>query len=221
MSWVGKALSSSVGCKVLMAMTGIALVGFLLGHLAGNLLVFAGPEAINAYAEGLRDFPVLLWMLRLGLILAFFLHVASGLRLTVLNRRARPVVYRVKKQVRAGCASRYMALSGAVVLGFIGWHLAHLTFRATHPAFASLDEFDVYSMLMISFKEPVLAVSYIVCIFFLMIHLSHGISALFQTLGLNHKRYNGLICCLGPGLSTLLGLGFSSIPLAILLGILR
>lgn len=220
MNWVGRLLTSSVGCKVLMAVTGAIMLFFLLGHVAGNLLVFAGADVINAYARGLRDYLPLLWLLRAGLLISFVLHVIAAIRLTRLSRRARPVAYQKQDLSGVSLNSRTMVLSGLVLLAFIIYHLAHLTFRLTHPAFASLDDYDVYSMLQISFQQPLLAFTYIISVALLMMHLSHGITSLFQTLGLNHTQYNGLIRCLGPALGLLLGLGFSSVPLAIMLRLL-
>ena len=221
MNWVSRTLSSSVGCKVVMAVTGLALVGFLVGHLAGNLLVFGGPDAINGYAKGLRNFTPLLWIMRIGILAAFAAHIFSGIRLTALNQKARPVPYKVKKNVRASFCSRYMGLSGLVVLGFVLYHLAHLTLKVTHPQFAELDQFDVYQMLLISFKNPLLAGLYTVSVVLLMIHLNHGVSSLFQTLGFHHRKYQKLITLLGPSLSAILGLGFVSVPLAIFLGLIQ
>lgn len=221
MNWVSRTLNSSVGCKVVMAVTGLALVGFLVGHLAGNLLVFGGPDAINGYARGLRNYTPLLWIMRIGLLVAFVIHIFSGIRLTALNKKARPVAYKVKKNVRASFSSRYMGLSGLVVLGFALYHLAHLTLRVTHPQFANLNEFDVYQMLLISFKNPVLTLLYTVSVGLLMMHLSHGVSSLFQTLGIHHRKYQTLIANLGPSLSVILGLGFVSVPLAIFLGLIK
>lgn len=221
MSWVSRPLNSSIGCKVIMSISGLLLVGFLLAHLSGNLLVFAGEEAINLYAKTLRDYLPILWLLRIGLIVMAVLHIFSGIRLTQMNRKAKPQKYQVSHSVRASFASRYMGLTGLVVLAFVLYHLAHLTFRFTHPAFQSLGDYDVYKMLMLSFSSPLLAVSYSVCIVLLMFHLSHGISSLFQTLGLNHSKYNALIRSLGPTVSTLLAIGYLSIPLSIMFGLIK
>ena len=221
MSWVSRPLNSSIGCKVIMSVSGLLLVGFLLAHLSGNLLVFAGEEAINLYAKTLRDYLPILWLLRIGLIVMAVLHIFSGIKLTRMNQKAKPVKYKVNQSVKASFASRYMGLTGVVVLAFIFYHLAHLTFRFTHPAFQSLGDYDVYKMLMLSFSSPLLAMSYCICVVLLMVHLSHGVSSLFQTLGLNHSKYNGLIRTLGPALSTLLAIGYLSIPLSIMFGLIK
>lgn len=221
MHWLSRTLRSSIACKALMALTGLALVGFLVAHLAGNLLVYQGPEAINSYSEGLRHYPAVLWTLRFGLIAAVLLHIFAALRLTRLNAQARPIRYQMKKQVKASFASRYMGLTGLVVLAFVIYHLAHLTWRLTHPQFAALGEYDVYQMLVLSFQNPVLVLSYVISILLLALHLHHGVSSLFQSLGLNHPKYNPLLRGLGPGLSIILASGFISIPLAILSGLIK
>lgn len=225
MSWVVRYINSSIGLKTLMALSGLALVGFLVGHLSGNLLVFIGPEAINAYAKGLRDYLAVLWILRLGLIGSAVLHIYCGIKLTQLNRAAKPIKYTApsgyNSTVQASRASKSMILTGLVILSFLLYHLAHLTFRWTHPEFAQLGHYEVYSMLMMSFQSPILVAFYCISVILLMMHLNHGIRSLFQTLGINHNRYNKLLDLFGPGLSTLLALGFLSIPLAIMFGIVH
>ena len=197
------------------------MVGFLVAHLSGNLLVFAGPEAMNTYAEKLRDFLPVLWVLRIGLVVMVALHICSAVALTRRNRGARKNQYRSRSWQTTTWASRSMALTGLVILSFFLYHLAHLTFRWTHPEFANLGPYDVYEMLLISFRSPVLTGFYCVSIILLMMHLSHGVTSFFQTLGMSHRQYKGLVNSIGPVLSTALGLGFLSIPAAILLGFVR
>lgn len=221
MNWVNRTLNSSIGCKAVMAVTGIALVGFLLAHLLGNLLVFAGADAINQYAQKLREFLPILWAMRLGLVGFFLIHLFAAIKLTKINREAKPIKYRVKSNVKATFASRYMGLTGAVVLGFVLFHLAHLTFRWTHPEFQNLGAYDVYSMLLASFQNPILALCYSLCIILLMLHLNHGISSLFQTLGLYNSKYTPWLRKFGPSISIFLGLGYLSIPLSIMIGFIK
>ncbi len=220
MRWFIRFLLSSIGAKVLMALTGIALVGFLVAHLAGNLLVWAGPDAINEYARRLRDFLPVLWALRIGLLLSFVLHVVMAIRLTRLNRQAKPVSYAVKDPVDSSFASRSMMLSGLVVLSFILYHLAHLTFRWTHPEFQDLGDYEVYKMMILSFRSPYVSGFYSIGVILLMVHLNHGLSSMFQTLGINHPKYSPLIKTSCASLSALLAIGFLSIPVGIFLGIL-
>ena len=221
MSLVSRNLNTSIGCKVIMSLTGLMLVGFLIAHLAGNLLIFAGAETLNLYSKSLRDYLPILWTLRLGLVFAAFLHVISAIKLTQINRAAKPRKYRVSTSLKASFASKYMGLSGSVVLFFILYHLAHLTFRLTHPEFKQLGAYDAYGMLIRSFQSPVLTILYCFSIVLLMLHLNHGISSLFQTLGFNHTKYNKLLRGLGPALSILLAGGFLSIPLSIVFGFVK
>lgn len=221
MAWFKQALDSSIGGKLIVAVTGLALVGFIVGHLSGNLLVFAGRDAINAYAEGLRKFPALLWGMRLGLIAAAVLHIYFTIRLNIRNRASRPQPYVKKVYARASLQSRTMVLSGLLLLFYAIYHLAHFTWRVTDPTIGALGHYDVYEMLVYSFKSPVMSVSYIVAMVFVGMHLAHGISSLFQTLGLNHPKYNPLIRSAGPVLGVLLAAGYISIPVAILLGIVQ
>ena len=221
MSWLRGFLLSSIGCKVVMAVTGVALVGFLVTHLAGNLLVWAGPEAINNYAKTLRDYLPLLWALRIGLLAAFVLHIAAGVRLSYLNKKAKPKGYQVKDPVDSSFSSRSMALSGLVVLAFVLYHLAHLTFRLTHSEFAQLGPYDVYSMLLLSFSSAYVTSFYCIGVILLMVHLNHGLWSLFQTLGFNHPKYNATIRSTGIGLSVALALGFLSVPVSIFFGIIK
>lgn len=221
MSWLKRTLSSSIGGKGIVAVTGLALVGFLVAHISGNLLVFAGPEAINAYAEGLRKFPALLWAMRLGLIGAAVLHVLVAVKLNLASKAARPVAYAAKNYRKASFASRSMLLTGVLLLLFIVYHLAHYTFRVTNAQIGALGDFDAYQMLLIGFSDPVQVVLYLAAMAVMALHVSHGFQSLCQTIGLNHPKYTRgircLSCALGWGLAAL----YSSIPVAILLGLVK
>lgn len=221
MAWLLKTLNSSIGLKLLMALSGLAMVGFLLGHLSGNLLVFAGPEALNGYAEMLREYPLILFVARAGLVVMVALHIYSAIQLTKRNHQANPVKYQSTHANTASLASRSMAVSGFVVLSFIVYHLAHFTWRLTHPEFQQLGPFDAYTMLVASFQSLPLALLYIVSVVLIGTHLSHGISSACHTLGLSHKKYTPIIKKGGVALSTLLVLGFASIPVSIMLGIVK
>jgi len=120
-------LTSSLGTKYLMAITGVLLTGFVLVHMAGNLLVYAGPDALNSYAHGLKSRPYLLWPARLGLLAVFVLHLVLAVRLRVQNARARPEPYKYEDTLQASWASRHMLLTGLVLLAFTVFHLAHFT----------------------------------------------------------------------------------------------
>ena len=208
-------MNSSVGCKILMALTGLAMVGFLIAHLSGNLLVFKGPEALNAYAKMLKDYSGVLWVLRIGLIASFCLHIYSAIRLTRLNRRSSAYTYKVSSYKKSTLVSRTMMLTGMTLLFFVLYHLAHLTFRFTHPEFESFGEFDVYKMLIVSFKSPLLSFFYIISVAFLMGHLVHGLQSFWRTLGLRNKKYDDLLSTGSLWLGVILALGFISIPVSI------
>jgi succinate dehydrogenase / fumarate reductase cytochrome b subunit len=204
-----------------MALTGLGLIGFVVAHLSGNLLIYAGPDAINSYAEGLRKFPAVLWGLRFGLIGMFLIHVPLAIKLVRENRAARPIAYAYESTVKATWASRYMALTGITLLFFVIYHLAHFTWRVTSPEIAALGHFECYKMLVMEFNKPHLAGLYIIAMLGLWKHLWHGVTSLFQTLGFHHKRYWGLIRLLGPVVGTVLAVGNISIPLAVLLGVIK
>jgi succinate dehydrogenase / fumarate reductase cytochrome b subunit len=222
MNWVLRWLRSSLGSKVVMAITGILLFGFLVGHMAGNLLVFRGQEAMNAYAYFLKTSPILLWSARLGLLAMFTLHVATAVRLTRQNRAARPERYAYEQTVQASFASRTMIWSGAVVAAFAVYHLAHFTGGVIQPAAYSLVDrqgrHDVFTMVVLGFQNPVITTSYVLAVALLGLHLSHGLQSLFQSLGWRHPRFTPFITLGAPILSALLTVGFLAVPLSILLG---
>ena len=221
MGWLRQTTDSSIGGKLIVAVTGLAMVGFVLAHLSGNLLVFGGPQAVNTYAEGLRKLGALLWVARIGLVAMALLHIVFAIKLNLANRAARPQAYAVKVYRSASFASRSMLLTGLLLLAYILFHLAHFTFRVTSPEVAALGESDVYQMIVLSFQQPLMAGLYIAAMILLGLHLSHGISSLVQTLGFNHPKYRRLVSAVGPTLGVLLTLGFSSIPAAVLLGLLK
>jgi succinate dehydrogenase cytochrome b subunit len=236
-------LRSSLGAKYVMALTGVGLIGFVVAHMLGNLLIYLGPDALNSYAQALKDRPALLWTARLGLLAIFLIHLALGIRLTLQNQRARDVPYVYEDTVQASWASRHMLLTGLVLLAFIVFHLAHFTFGivktytttsgervsyldlhdpkdpARHDSGES-PRHDVYRMVVLGFRTPWITITYLVAQFFLWLHLWHGASSWFQSLGLNHPAYNPLINAFGPVLSTAVLVGNCSIPLAVLSGLI-
>lgn len=213
--WIGRTLRSPIGAKAVTAITGLMLTGFLIAHVSGNLLFFAGPEALNAYAEGLKKFPAVLWAARFGLLGAFTLHVGVAIWLTRSNRSARPQRYACENTAQATFASRYMIHTGLVMLAFVVFHLAHFTWRVTDHRIAELGPFEVHRMLVIGFQQPLVAGSYVLAMIAIGLHLSHGIASIFQTLGINHPRYNGVIRKMGPVLGIAIAALFASIPLSI------
>lgn len=220
---VTRLIRSSIGQKILMAATGLALLGFVIGHLLGNLQVFLGPEALNAYALKLRHFGPWLWAIRGVLLAAVLVHIWTSVRLSIQNGRARPVGYRRYRAAETSLGARTMLLSGSVLLLFIVYHLLHFTFRTTDPRFAGLVDplghYDVYRMVLLGFEQPAIVLLYLVGMAGLFSHLGHGIASAFQTLGLNNERMLMVIERAGDGMAWLLFLGYSAIPLAIVFGL--
>ena len=225
MSWVIRFAKSSVGAKLLMALTGLLLFGFVLMHMVGNLQIYMGQDVYNGYASFLKSVPELLWPARLVLLGSVLIHIISGLRLVQINRAARPQAYHYKKYTRASFTSRTMPFSGLVVLSFIIYHLLHFTLGKTDHMHAHLldpkGRHDVYSMFIFGFQNPYVAAAYIISMVLLGLHLNHGVSSLFQSFGINHPRINGLLGAVGPVFATVIVLGNISMPIAVLMGWLR
>lgn len=225
MGWVLRFAKSSIGAKLIMALTGLVLFGFVLVHMLGNLQIYLGQDAYNTYAHFLKSVPELLWPARIVLLGSVMLHIASGLRLAAINRAARPEPYRFKKYTKASFNSRFALTSGLVVLSFIIYHILHFTLGLTDPShYTLLDDkgrHDVYSMFIYGFQNIYVCGFYILSMVLLGLHLSHGVSSLCQTLGLNHPRLNGLINNLGPIFATVVVLGNVSMPIAAALGWLK
>ena len=221
MSWVARTLKSSIGAKAVMAITGLLLVGFVIAHMAGNLLMYAGKEAFNEYAEMLQSLGGLLWAARLGLLGAVALHIGSAIRLNQINDAARPVKYRVVKPSVSSYATRTMKYSGYILFAFIVYHLLHFTIGVTDAAaYEYKQQGDVYSMVIIGFQQPLVSIAYLISMALLSMHLSHGVSSVFQTLGYNHPKYNSLFSKVGPTVGAIVSLGFISIPAGVLAGFL-
>ena len=221
MGWLQRTISSSIGGKYIVSLTGLALVLFVVVHLSGNLLIFAGREAMTAYAQGLRAFPALLWVTRIGLLAAAVAHVYFAIKLNVHNRRARPQAYARKNYEKASWSSRQMVLTGLLLLAYVVYHLAHFTFRVTSDEIARFGTYDVYDMVIVGLSNPVGAGVYIISMILLGLHLAHGVSSLTQSLGINHPKYNSLLRRIGPVSGFLLAAGYSTIPLAVLLGLIE
>jgi succinate dehydrogenase / fumarate reductase cytochrome b subunit len=221
MAWFSTFRSSSIGRKSLMAVTGLFLLLFLLGHMAGNLQFFAGADTLNAYAAALRHNALLLWGMRIGLLGVFVIHVVNAVQLTLANRAARPEPYAVQKPLKSTLASRTMAISGLLILGYTVFHLAHLTAGVIGPEHRLQPGSpvpDAYANVVAGFSNLPFALFYIVMMVVLYFHISHGAQSALQTLGCNHPKYTPALRCLLNGLVLLICAGFISIPLAVLLG---
>lgn len=222
---VGAALHSSVGFKLLMAVTGLALIGFLVAHMAGNLLVFAGQDAMNTYAKGLKSLGGVLWAMRGGLLLCFGVHVAAAVRLAHLNKAARPERYRYEETLTASLASRTMIWTGLLVLAYAAFHLAHLTLGLTHPEHFRLVDaqgrHDVFSMVVRGFQSPAVSLTYVAAMLATAVHLSHGFGSLWRTLGVSCGKWRQIFHTLGVLAAAALFVGFSSIPVAVWAGLVK
>lgn len=208
---------AAAGKKTVMALTGVAIWGFVIAHLAGNLQVFLGPTKLDEYGQALRSMPGILWVLRLGLLGMFMLHITSALQLWALKKRARPTPYTKKTPTTSTWASRVMYFSGPVLLVFVVYHLLDLTFGVVNPGYV---EGAVNANLVRSFSNPFVAVFYIASMAMLWAHLHHGLWSLFQTVGLNHPKYDGTLRLAAKGIAILLAGGNIAIVVSVLLGII-
>ena len=216
---------SSLGKKYVMAVTGLGLYLFVIIHMIGNLQIFLGPEALNGYAALLKSNPGVLWGARLGLLGIVSLHIISALQLTSINRKARPVGYATGKPVASTFAQRTIVISGLIILSFVLFHLAHYTLGLVDPGLLELHDdlgrHDVYRMVVTGFSNPVVSVFYIVAMGLLLLHLSHGVSSLFQSLGIRSKKTFGLFDKLAKASALLLFAGNSAIVIAVLAGLIK
>jgi succinate dehydrogenase / fumarate reductase cytochrome b subunit len=216
----GEYLRSSIGRKVVMAVTGAILFGFVLGHMIGNLTVYLGPEAINGYGAFLREFlhGWALWVVRAVLLAAVILHIWSATSLTLTSRRARPVAYAEQKWQESTYASRTMRWSGVLIFVFVVYHLMHFTFGNAHPSFI---EGDVYHNFIAGFRSWPVSIAYIVAMVLLGLHIRHGFWSMFQTLGVSHPRYIAMAKTGAWIFAAIIVLGNISFPVAVLSGALR
>jgi succinate dehydrogenase / fumarate reductase cytochrome b subunit len=209
--------------KYLMAATGLVLALFVLGHMLGNLQVFAGsPGPLNRYAHFLQSLGELLWLVRIFLLACVVVHVWMAVLLTLENRRARPVGYVKDATVQASYASRTMIWSGLIILAFIIFHLAHYTLQIIHPIFKSLEYVergehihDVYAMVMVGFSYPAVVAFYVIAIGLLCFHLSHGVSSMFQSLGVRNEKWRSRLNSAALAYAWIIFLGFVIVPLAV------
>lgn len=217
--------NSTIGLKIVVAVSGVVLLLFVLGHMIGNLQVFLGPAVFNAYGEKLRMFPALLWVVRAVIAAFAIVHITFTLRLAILNNAARPVAYARKQAVKATFASRTIVMSGLMLLAFVVYHLAHYTWKVTNPQYQSLRDAhnnpDIYAMVVAGFSNPVISIAYVFAMLVLGYHLSHGIASVFQTAGWATTHTLPKFERAARVIAILLIVGYISIPVSILLGIVR
>lgn len=243
-------LNSTIGAKIIMAATGAILVGFLVVHMAGNLNVYGGADAMNHYAQSLKSMMPLVWLVRVTLLAALVGHIAAAMKLSRINGAARPVAYAAPRRYRVtGPAARFMLMSGLVVLAFIVYHVLHFTAGTVHAEnfhlYETLDvatqtwvrnenqqiietlspalvRHDVFSMFVRGFQNPAIAGSYVVAQVLLAVHLSHAVSSMLHTLGLSKgAAARGRNDALGRAVALLIFLPNLSFPIAVQAGLIH
>jgi len=205
-----------------MAVTGFILIGFVTGHMIGNLQVFLGQEQLNRYAHTLQNLGAGLWAIRTFMLIVLTVHVWTSVRLWLENRAARPVGYAREDTVQASVASRTMIYSGAMVFTYLVYHLLHFTVAATDPSLIPLKEkLDVYSMIIVGFRNYWVSGVYIAAMGLLAYHLSHAVSSFFQTLGLNKPSMQPRLKVIANLYAIVIAIGYISIPVAVLLELIK
>jgi succinate dehydrogenase / fumarate reductase, cytochrome b subunit len=217
--------SRSIGKKVVVAITGFMMLGWVCGHMAGNMQIFIGQESLNRYAAFLQGLGELLWLLRGVMAVILILHVWFAVQLKLENWAARPQKYECNATVAATLSSRTMIWTGLLVGSFLAYHLMHFTLMNLNPEYKlledSLGHHDVYTMVIVGFSNPVISIFYVLMMAMLTYHLSHGVRSMFQTLGLNNDKYDGGLRRLSLVVAWVLFLGYISIPVAVLSGFLK
>ena len=210
---------TAIGKKVVMAVTGLIGIGFVIGHMSGNLLAFAGPDELNAYAHFLQSTGELLWILRIVLIAAVIAHVVAAVQLTRQNRAARPIGYAQREPQVSTWASRTMRLGGVLLLVFIVLHILHFTTGDWKPG-GSFSETDVYSNIVLSFRIWWVTLFYVVAMIALGLHLYHGAWSSVRTLGMSQPSPKPLHRTIALGVAILLWIGFTVVPVAVFVGLI-
>ena len=209
---------SSLGKKYIMGLTGLALFGFVIGHMVGNLQIFLGQEKLNAYGAFLKSMPKFLWVARIGLLTCVGLHIWAAIQLVRENRAARPSRYDVSAPNGTTFASRTMIWSGLIVLAFIIYHLFDFTIAPDYTGHDSKDRHDVFKMVILGFSNTLSSLFYLVANGLLCVHLSHGVKSLFQSLGLSTGQFRGWFNGLAVVMAWIIFIVNTSIPVAVLLG---
>lgn len=223
---------STILSKFVMALTGAILILYLILHTLGNLLIYLGKDSINGWSEFLHSLGPLLWIVRIVLILSAVLHIITSIKLKFENLNAKPTRYAVRNYIRAKLTSRTMIWTGLMIFCFVVYHLLHFTFRVTNPEHVYPDLYqshnaitqvvferlDVYKMVVLGFKNPIISIVYIVGVVLVGFHLDHAIQSMFQTLGFNDKHYFTTLQKCSTALAWIITISLVSIPLSVLLG---
>ncbi|UCF92931.1 MAG: succinate dehydrogenase cytochrome b subunit [Desulfobacterales bacterium] len=211
MNWLMSTLGSSIGKKLMMALTGLGFIGFLTAHLAGNLTLYGGSEAFNAYAEKLHTLGPLLTLMELGLIAFAITHISTGILLFIQNRNARPVRY--ARDERAGgrtWSSVTMPYTGFIILVFVVFHLLNFSF-------VDKTNTTIFEIVSSAFARPLYVAVYVSVMIVVALHARHGFWSALQTLGANHPKYMPTLMVLSLVFSLMVGLGFGLLPIYIAL----
>ncbi len=213
---------STLGKKVVMAVTGVILFGYVLGHLIGNLQIYSpDTQQINHYAHFLHSHGVLLWVVRCGLLASVILHITASVQLWQLKRAARPEAYVKKDDLPTSYAARTMIWSGPIIAAFVIFHVLHLTVGSVLPLHTLPDgDMDVRANVIAGFQNPAVAIFYIIAMALLCMHLYHGLWSMFQSLGVNHPRYTPIIRKGAAAFAWFVAMGNISIPVMVMLGVL-
>lgn len=206
-----------VGKKVIVAVTGLILIGYVVAHMLGNLQIFLGREQINAYAELLHRSGPLLWAARVVLLASVGIHILFTLKLWFLKRRARPVRYVKKVDVPAAYAARTMILTGPLIAAFVVFHVLHLT---TGQAGLPFEPLNVYDNIVRGFRIWYVSLAYMVAVSLVGVHIWHGLWSMLHTLGLDDERYRPTLERISHAVGLLTALGYLSIPVAVLTGLI-
>ncbi|HRP01315.1 MAG TPA: succinate dehydrogenase cytochrome b subunit [Candidatus Kapabacteria bacterium] len=239
--------NSTIFNKIVMALTGLILVGFIIGHALGNLQVFLGREVFNTYAHFLHSTGELLWVARIVLLISVLLHIVTSMKLKALNSAAKPKKYAVSGYIKSTVYSRSMIYSGLAIFFFLVYHLMHFTMFVTNPEYANMEEVygpkletaaivdtnngqqlidagqgiflrhDAYQMVIDGFSHPIVVVVYILAVLFLAMHLSHAIQSMFQTLGFASPKFSPISIYTSKLLAWGIFVAFAAIPISVLL----
>ncbi len=218
LSWEVSFYRSTVGKKIIMAVTGVIGVGYVILHMLGNLVAFEGPAKLNGYAAFLKSDAVLLWaVIRFIPLAAIILHIVTAYQLAWTCQESRPKAYFRRRRIASTFAARTMSWSGPIIAIFIVYHLLHLTTGTLHPDFQPA---NVYRNVVIGFRIWPVSAFYIVAMLALGLHMYHGTWSMFQSVGANHPEYNRVIRRLATWITVIVVIGFISIPVAVLLNII-
>ncbi|MBN9394616.1 MAG: succinate dehydrogenase cytochrome b subunit [Candidatus Melainabacteria bacterium] len=217
-----------VGKKIVMAVTGLVLIGFVIGHVAGNLKIFIGPEAINAYSRFLREvgqpeleYEQVLWIVRSVLLACVALHVTAAVQLSKLSLGARPVDYKEKKNLATNMSAMTMRIGGLFLFGYIVFHVLHLTLGKVGYDPGEFHHLSVYQNVVNAFHHQPIAIFYIIAMGALFLHLDHGIWSMLQTLGFSNRKNQATLKGIGRLIAFLIFAGFISVPVAVMTGVIH